>query len=292
MKPAILFYGNCQAGALAVIFGADPIIKASFDVTYAASFDDRTSSKVTLTREVVGTTAILFEQHDPKVFPMRALLPPNCLTVTFPSIDLNLLWPLHCANPFNDTPTAETPWGRFFYGDRIIVDCIQRGLSAAETIQIYEHSSAQHLPNLDRFAALEAARLASRDLKCTVTMADFILAHFREKNLFWTVNHPTMAALRELSSRLIERAKLRSIVFYSVQLDATIAGLPPQGPLGELRVPVHPNIANHFKLTWYPDEASKQYGLRREPLTYREYFGQMTECAASVRDCASIGSRT
>jgi hypothetical protein len=205
------------------------------------------------------------------------------VTVTFPSIDLNLLWPLHVINIFNDEPTAKHLWGRFPYGDRAIVNAVERGLDVDEVLAGYDAAVRELLPELDRFARLERRRLAARDAKCDVKMGEFVATSFCDVNLFWCINHPTMTALREISLRLLAAAAERGARLSGETLEQTIAGLPPQGPLGFYRVPVHPEIVERFKIVWCPGTSEREYGLREEPATYAEYFRQMTESAIAVR---------
>jgi hypothetical protein len=284
VKPTLLFYGNCQAAALRVIFSADPVVTEHFRVVYVPSFDDRIPDAERADAEAIRATTIFFDQHDRAPFPQADLLSDDCARITFPSIDLNLLWPLHCVNMFNDAPTPDRLWGSFPYGDRVIVQSVESGLSAEATIGGYAAASASQLPNLDRFEKLEHARLLARDAKCDVKFADYVLGSFRQKNLFWCVNHPTMTALAELSHRLIDAAKDRSAALAGAPIDATIASLHPEGPLNFIRVPVHPAIADTFRLEWYPRDGGAHYGLRDERRSYDDYFADMAACSVRVRD--------
>ena len=274
-KPALIFYGNCQANALSSIFAADATITADFSVHYLASFDDRLPGTSEIAPSVVASTAVLFEQYDPVQFPHRALLPATSVTITFPSVDFNLVWPLAGRNIFNDAPTPERLWGTFPYGDRVIIDSVKSGCSVDEVLQAYASTAVDRLPNLDRFAELEWGRLGARDAKCDVKMADFVESQFRSMNLFWCLNHPTLETLGELCMRVIAEAQTRGGAISSGTLAQTLAALPVQGPLGVLRVPVHPAVAKHFQLTWIPDAEAAVYGLWGEPLPYDEYFRQM-----------------
>lgn len=288
-KPAVIFYGNCQANALSLLLASDATITDAFSVHFLASFEDRNPGTSEIDPAVVASAAVLFEQFDPVSFPHRSSLPDGCLTVTFPSVDFNLLWPMTATNVFNDPPTPERLWGTFPYGDRIIVEAVKKGLAVDDILIEYARTAVERLPNLDRFAELEWARLRARDAKCDVKMAEYVESHFRDINLFWCVNHPTLEALRELCLRLLAAAALGGVAISPATLDQTIAALPPQEPLGILRVPIHPAVAEHFRLNWVPGATAKVYGLWGEPLTYDEYFRGMAECSINVRD-ASPGS--
>jgi hypothetical protein len=278
-KPTLLVYGNCQAGAVGTILGIDPILTEAYNVRYLPSFDDRVPGSRDLAPEVIARTALLLEQYDPNPFPFRDKLAASCRTLTFPSVDLNLLWPLRCVNPLNDPPTEAFPWGHYPEGDRVILDCVQRGLSADETVAYYQMHAGDGLPDLDRYRDMEQARLKGRDSKCSVTMSDFVFTGFLRANLFWCANHPTMAALRELCVRLLKAAADVLPEAKLVDVDRTIAVLPPQGPLGFLCVPIHPAIVEHFDLEWYRQDEGRNYGLRDFPMTYVEYLHGMASTA-------------
>ena len=58
-KPTLLVYGNCQAGAVGAILGADPALAEAYGVHYLPSFDDRVSGSRDLAPEVIARTALL-----------------------------------------------------------------------------------------------------------------------------------------------------------------------------------------------------------------------------------------
>jgi hypothetical protein len=278
-KPTLLVYGNCQAGAVAAIFGVDVVLAETYNVQYLASFDDRVSGSRNLAPEVIARTSLLLEQFDAKAFPYRGHLPSHCANVVFPSVDLNLLWPLRFGNPLNDPPTEATPWGHYPEGDRLIIDCVQRGLSADETLAHYRSHSHAHLPNLSRYAEMERTRLRAREAKCDIVMSDFIFERLSSDRLFWSANHPTTVSLRELCGRLLAAAGPALPESHLVDLDRSLTMFAAEGPLGFMSVPIHPLIVEHFDLGWYGSGDGKDYGLRVAPVTYDEYFRGMASIA-------------
>lgn len=285
----VVIYGNCQAAALASILNADPSMTTRYRVCYFASFDDRVSAPVNVRIEELEAAAFSFEQYDPTPLPHRDRFPPDCITVTFPSIDCNLLWPLTTANTYNDEPSEAFPWGHFPYGDRVIIECVRRGLNVSEVLQCYQSESRAQLPNLERFEKLERARLLARDKKCDIELTEFIMSNYRNERLFWSVNHPTMRPLREMCHRLNAVIRGRE-PNYGDTIDETIDALPPQGPLALIRVPVHPLVAEHFGLTWCsPDDV---YGIGDSQLSYDAYFLEMTRYSIGVRDKQFAGETT
>jgi len=282
-KPTLLVYGNCQAGAVSAILGADRALAAAYAIHYLPSFDDRVSGSRNVAPEVIARTALLLEQFDANPFPYRNQLPLHCANIVFPSVDLNLLWPLRFANPYNDQPTEATPWGHYPEGDRVIIDCVQRGLSADETIVYYRTHAHEHLPNLSRYAEMEKTRLRTRETRCDITMSDFIFSSLSSDRLFWSANHPTTVSLRELCERLLAAAAPAVPESRLVDIDRSLTMFAPEGPLGFLSVPIHPLIVEHFDLRWYGSGEGRDYGLRVEPASYDEYFHGMASIAIQRR---------
>jgi hypothetical protein len=285
----IVFYGNCQAGALATAFSSHPAIAERFSVRHLPSFDDPVNRARVMEQADVRSTAVLFEQHDPVRFPHLEDLPSDCVSATFPSIDFNLLWPLTRDNPYNDRSDPAVPWGAFPYGDRFLIEAIERGDSLEAILERYAADSPGALPDLDRFAKLERGRLMARDAKCDVKIADFVLSQFQQTALFWCVNHPTMAALLEIGRRLLDTIDGPSSPLRGISFDESSGMSTSIEPLALINVPVHPVVAAHFGLEWY-EGMNGRYGLDGAKLTYEEYLREMVASSIAVRDRDQVGS--
>jgi hypothetical protein len=286
-RPAILFYGNCQAGAVYQIFMADPPTVAAFDLLYQPSFDDPMAATGGISPDDAARAVALFEQFDPVPFPHRDRLPAGCAHVTFPAVDFNLLWPLTCVNPFND-PSPDIPWGRFPYGDRLIVDAVKRGLSAGAIWDYYRATSEEALPDPFRFAQLERARLAARDERCDIKLSALVFERFVDTNLFWCVNHPTLEMLGVLARQLVDAGSANEAIA-AIDVEAAVGRMPSRGPLALITVPVHPAIARHFALKWYRGPGP-HYGLGDATTTYDDYFKEMIACSIERRENGTVAT--
>lgn len=283
VKPAIIVYGNCQAEAISAVLTNDPVASDNFEVLYVPSFRHPTR-RDTLREEHFERAALLLEQHDPHPFPHHARLSNRCQTITFPATDFNLLWPFNCTNPY-DQPEPDTfPYGHFPYGNRIIAQCVARGMTETAILEYYFTRWEDFAPPLDRLFDLEVARLQARDAECHVKISDYIFSEFRRQRLFWTINHPASALLRELLQRLLLRASSQEAIFETFRVDETIDfRFNPEGPLGVVSVPIHPQVISFFDLKWYDQRAPHQsYGNIR--YSSEEYFRQMIRWSIRIRD--------
>ena len=283
MLKTLIVYGNCQAEAVATILREDPVAEERFRVLYLRSFDHPSDGRDELRPEDVADCGVLWEQRDPRPFPYRDLLPAGCLTVKFPAIDFNLLWPYNCPNPYDEPEPPAFPFGHFPYGDRIVIESIDKQTQAEKIVGYYLSGWAQYGMDLDRLFQIESSRLVARDAHCDVKISDFVLGRFRDERLFWTANHPTSALLRELIHRLVHASASHEPLLDLLDLEATIAHRYfPEGPLGIVSVPIHPNVAEHFGLEWY-DAGEAHRGFGGVAYSSSEYFKAMVRHSIEVK---------
>lgn len=275
-----IVFGNCQADALSLTLSkvADQI--KGLHVLYLPSYE-KPGGWTPLSEDDVAKCDVLFEQHDPQQFPLQHLLPSSCQRVKFPSLDFNLLWPLGCVNPYNRPEPPNFPQGRYTYGNYLVVHGIEVGRPREDILQsLLSDSWEDSWPNLDRLLAIERARLSARDAQCAVKMAPVILDGFRDRRLFWTVNHPTNALFAELCTRLLATAFDPAEV-ENVSVDAVLAGIGTKDLLGIVGVPIHPHVAQHFGLAWYSRDDRLPF-YDEAPKTYEEYFTQMLDASLAA----------
>lgn len=267
---ALIIYGNCQAQALASVLQLAG--RGDLRVLYLRSFDEPGAAPAALSPSDVTRCALLWEQHDDQhPFPYREWLPPSCRIVKFPAADFNALWPLTCVNPHAHPNPPAYPFGQFPYGDRAVLECLDEIQDADGVWECYERISPDRMPDLERFLALEAARLKARDAKCDVKIADYILAEFRTRRLFWTVNHPSTVLLAELADRLL-RISGDFPPLHSVNTSRILEQrFDAAGPLGVCSVPIHPFVASHYGLKWY-NAAKETFQNWGDRYTYEGYF--------------------
>lgn len=282
LRPLIV-YGNCQADAITLALRKDAAVSNLYDVSYYRSFDHPTEGAMPLDDAVVARCSLLCEQQDWQPFGRHDVLPADCVTVKFPSADLNVLWPFNCVNPYNAPEPPAFPFGRYAYGDRAIINAIDRGMGPDDVLEYYLNGWDDYKVDLGRLLKLEQARLAARDARCDVKIGEFVLARFRKERLFWTINHPTTVLIREVIERLLHACGKVQPALEDADMEATLAAhFPPAGPLGVVGVPIHPKVAEHLELEWYdPNERYRSWD--GQTYSYVEYVEGMIRSAFEVR---------
>lgn len=282
-RQSLILYGNCQADAMTSTLAVDPIVSGFYQVAYLRSFEHPVEGRASLDERLARRCVLLWEQHDRQTFPQRDLLPKGCLTIRFPAVDLNLLWPFNCVNPHNAPEPPVFPYGRYAYGDRVIANSVDRGMNADDILEYYLNGWEDYKIDLNRLLQLEEARIRARDARCDVKIGEFVLNRFRKERLFWTVNHPTPPLLNALAERLLQASDPVQPALQDADVAATLSShFRPEGPLGVVSVPIHPKVAEHLELEWYdPNERHRSWDGKT--YTYAEYFEGMIRQALRVR---------
>lgn len=253
-KPVLIFFGNCQAEVMAGHLKAFyPPLSDAYEIVYVPSYSKPGVTDNTLpSPEELASCAFLIEQRTPHVrFPEYARIS-NARIVTFPSLDLNVLWPLHAPEPRN-APRPSLPHGPNPYGDRIINKIVKEGLSGEKGWAAYVSQSEAAISNVSRLLEIERQRweLMERDL--SVTMSDVIFGTFTERRIYSTYNHPSIGIISELATRILVRAGLvdgASEDEIRSRMNALFVA-----PFGEeLQAPVHPKVARELGLSWWTQD--------------------------------------
>jgi hypothetical protein len=279
----IIVYGNCQAEFFSGLLQSELTARDAHRVIYRRSFDHPFEEQPDLVREDLESCSLVFEQHDRARFPERGLLPATCPTIIFPSLDTVLFWPFQAMNPYDKLDPPVFPWGHFPYADRIILGCIDKGMAPDEILRYYLDDWDAYKPDLDRLFEVEKARLSARDRGCHVKVADYFLQNFREKRLFWTVNHPAKEMTAELYRRLLKAGSTFEPVLGEIGDDAITRTFDAEYMLENISVPIHPKVAEHFKLGWYDAERDLHTFSAAPPISYLEYFSELVRWSLAVK---------
>ena len=267
-RPIILVYGNCQSEAIATSLGAYPGIVDDYDIVYIPNYNITPQmEQELLLPELCDRVELLLEQVTPFVRLSNRFTFPDAKTITFPSLDCNLLWPLRADEPRMRPEPPTFPWGRFTYGDKIINAIVAEAIDGDAAWAAFSERSAAAIPNMERFAQIEERRWKVAEKLVDVIMSDVIFPSIREKRLFWTYNHPHRLVLCRLGARLIHAAG-----FSTTEEEAWEAYQRALSwPFGEdYHAPVHPLVAQQLSLEWWCSNMSwRRYD---DSFSYEEFI--------------------
>jgi hypothetical protein len=266
-------YGNCQAGVFADLFKGFQTPTIQWDMHYVMNFVHPSQPQPRITDEDLARCMLVIEQLDtahPLPDWLRERLPKDVTTIRFAPLDFNIYWPFNFDDPRNVSQPPDYPFGRFPYGDRIVVELLREGLSGQALWQAYQERSVARLPDTHRLRDIEAQRLVARDAVADIMVADLVLANYQKVPLFWTINHPTGWLLGRVLGRLMgavreplglpEDPEPRAIQLFS-----------SWEPFGHQHQPIHPELARRLGLTWWSPDRKYRY-FDGSHLTFEEFM--------------------
>ncbi|MDG3442653.1 WcbI family polysaccharide biosynthesis putative acetyltransferase [Nitrospirillum amazonense] len=271
MKPTLIVYGNCQAGVFFYALKAFPEVTEQWDLVTMRNFVHPVDGHDKLPADEVTRCGVLLEQGSPSknninAFPYQDQLPSTCRSIRFPPLDTNLLWPFNFVDPRNKPEPPEHPFGRYPYGDRIVVELMREGLSGDEIWQAYQARSVERMPNFERLVELEISRLNERDTNCDIPMRSFLEENFWSKRLYLTPNHPTWILLGTLFAKLVAAILMDGRDYTERALNHFEAWQPWAAET----LPIHPVVAERLNLKWFSPNEKTQY--KGHHYTFDEYM--------------------
>ena len=268
----VVIRGDAQAHGIAMLFEQLEPLRSASRVLFVNTTNERPEAAFRSSDFRRGT--ILLDQVSDQY--VNEKVPGNLRRVTFPSMRLNLLWPLEGPNPYNRADTVHS-LGPYPLGNKYIVSGIERGEPADEIVRAFQAGTwSDTWPNLDALFRLETAALLGADAKCDVKIGSFILKYFRRRRLFWGPNAPSNELLGELAYRILHTCfGLETPVDREAIQRAFTQMSGVRDVMAHIAVPVHPIVASHFSLEWY--DPQERYPSLQGNRSFDEYYQGMIE---------------
>jgi hypothetical protein len=260
-RPTVVFVGNCQMDALAVLYRRLHAGNPDRHIVYMASYAEATDAD----REIVANASILVQQVLDFV-PAIGDLPTRGRVYLVPHATAAFLWPFGgTPHPLNQPEPMLDPSGPYpaELGDTFLNRLIAGGIPADQAVGEYLAASVPKLRRLDRLMELHLARQRDRDTACDIPIAHRIEAQFPSVRLFSTPNHPEASLAlwiaRQVFGRMGEGAE---------SIGRMLADAPEVMPPSEM--PIHPSVAEYFGLQYAaPDRRYRYFNEGR--FTFAEF---------------------
>ncbi len=243
-KQRLLVYGNCQAGWLTRFLGALPEVAARYELTYLTDYEHIPADHPTQAPGFFeGVEVCVWQTAATRGNPaFLDAIPATARQIRFPTLWLKMLWPTYVVDPRNQ-PEPNHPWGRYPYGDRIVVRLLEQGVAPTDIPARYRETDLNQIVNLERFGRMCLAELRHNDRQSDVAITPLIERDLASHKLFGTVNHPTFRTLHAIGTGVAQH-----LLDGAVELPAAPANA--NDVLGAEEVPLHPQIIAHYGLQW------------------------------------------
>ncbi len=286
-RRSLLLYGTCQATHLAQILQAVPCVARRFQVCGVEDFADPVTGEYSVPPpEILETCECIYYQARPEG------APPDYLqrwieqgkAHSFPILSCHPLWPAHIELHrllMRSVDAAEAqrarrlvaepglPWGRFPYGDRVLLDLAAGEEDPYQVIERYLCLDLAERFDLDRLVERWRYEIQAADHGCDVPMAEVQWREWKSARHYWTINHPS----NQLAGQILRKLLARSIGGVpETEIQATL----PAHEFDHCITPIHPSVARHLGIQWYSPYSLHKwpggpYGIRQWALEHVRY---------------------
>ena len=187
------------------------------------------------------------------------LVNPKALVLRLPNMLFKGYWPFWT----NHSPSD--------FGDSFLDRLLDMGLGKREILHLYLHSDITR--KFDLAAMFEESIAIERDKEknCVVSYVDLMLHHFRQEQLFGTINHPRPRLLWHMTQGVLAALGLPALPGVDSQAYAQFAD-----PYAEFALPIHPQVAAFHNLAFAG--ADTRYEVFGKQKTFAEYINNYIDC--------------
>jgi len=256
-----LLHVNCQGWPLARLLCLSERFFARWQVKLITNF----TKEPVPAADLDSCTLFLYQYLGPQWEELAsetliARLRPDCRALCIPNLFFKGYWPLW------------TSASTMNFGDIFLDRLADKGLSPAEAVYIALKSDLASHYDLDGLLAESQALERQRETGAIISLVDYVEAHWKQRQLFTTINHPgpelllliANAILARLDLPLVERSRTEFLPAELLSCDHLFD------------LPIHPGVAHYFGLDFTdPDRRYPAYG---KSLTWREYALCYVDC--------------
>ena len=255
-RPCVL-HANCQGEPLAALLRLCPEFAARHDIRLFTNY-----TREPVPDEALASCGLFLYQHlgpqwgDLSSEALLKKIPREAAALCVPNMFFMGYWPL-----WHNAPG-------FDFRDRFLDHLLDMGLSKAEILHLYLRTDLARKYDLQALLDESLERERRRQAHTPVRYLDAVLAGFREKMLFNTVNHPG-PELMALAARGV-LAELGLTAPPEADLLSSARLFP------EFQMPIHPQVAGFLGLPFAgPDTEYRVFGKKK---TFAQYAEAYVDC--------------
>lgn len=273
MKKCIVF-GNCQRNAIIRYLMQSKSFKENYAIINTPAV--HMCSRDGLSKEAVSACDLFIYQKVGEGYGkylstnhILSGLKDSCKKISIPNTFFKGYHPEFINNPVpRPNPRYGVhPGGKFPYGDKNIIKLLNNGKSKKEIIKALSEEGFYSYAFLKKNLEDTLNELAAREEDLDVKVTDFIRNNYRDKYLFYTVNHPG-----DYVSRFVSMAILKMLSFPEIEISAATVNFFG----GHLHVPIYPSVIKNLQLSFISRDHcySFYYCVDKRLITFEEYISE------------------
>lgn len=252
-----ILHANCQGEALKPLLEAHPDFSRYFEIRPYLNYTRQEIAN----KDMAQCRLFLHQYLAPKWGELAsdqllALLPDNAQAICLPNYFFKGYW-----------PTWTNKFDGIEFADSLLEELLKRSLPQDAVLSLYLKGGAI-FGDPQAIAAASLAKEREKEAHTPIKYVDFLESHWREEQLFITVNHPNNALLIRLANellRLLGLAPLPQSVIDNYQ-----------HPQGNFWLPIHPWVGDTLNLPFAAKE--RLYPCFAGPLTHAQYISVYLAC--------------
>ncbi len=256
-KKLCIIHANCQGDNLKALLLNTPSFSKFFDIQKYTNYLNENIPNQSLDSCALFIYQQLGEQWgDQATASLLQKLPAHTQCICIPNIFFNGYWPLWT----NATHMA--------YGDMLIEHLANSGLNASEILHIYMNGNISTKFDLKQLIKLSREKELEKEKNSSIKTINIIDTHWREEQLFHTINHPG--------------ARLTLHVANAVLAKLGLGEVPPstrnayENMKEEFVQPIHPQVAEYFDIPFVTP--TTLYNVYGQTLDFEQYTRAYIQC--------------
>lgn len=226
MPTSILFYGNCQIGALRQMLNLDPVLfSTNYIACHSTKMDKSCFTSLIKTSDIIVTQPIRdnYRNHDYLHTDYVINNAPNCKIIIFSVCYFDFYYPDLKYKTHQNTPLNKPVAYHYQY----MIDNYKNNGSIDDYINNYVNNHQL----ISKESLLERANNSLNELKQRdqsmkdkftkpnmhiICLADFIEKNYKDKLLFYSVNHPTKYVIQHMCEQIIPILGITNRIKYDI----------------------------------------------------------------------------
>jgi Flp pilus assembly protein TadD len=248
----IVFFGNCQAGALHALYIRYVQPYSGHESFHVASHNAKTDASA----ELLANADLIAGQAQDFAAKAGPLTPRDGLIIhKFPVVAGNFLWPYAGRERPGNKAETGFPLGPFpaQLGDSQLNRLIRDGVDPEEAARQYIEMDVAKAMDLDRLYDIVVSKQKRMDQELGFDVGSIVEEHFRDEQLFRTSYHPETRIMKHLAMTLFRSMGVEEAIIKRIDRWQKNAGLPPP------ECPIHPSVARHFGLRYIDDNTRYRF---------------------------------
>lgn len=221
----ILYYGNCQLFAVKTLLNLQNFNETNIEC-FNTNIDEREFTNIIMKQNIIITQPIQDNYRDKNYLSTNYVInhcKDNCKIIIFDSCHFNFYYCDLTYQLFNNKLLHE-PIDYHYHG---MIECYKKGLSINHYIEKYvnnvnlksneelENMAEKSLNELNKRYNENIEKYKNNDHIFIISTYEFIKKNYKDKLLFYSMNHPTKYVIQYICEEIIKILNIKNTILYN-----------------------------------------------------------------------------